>query len=120
MSGINQQRQTVREKISFEEHALGLHAEELNDALTGNLRDFIGKLVEAELSFPEDHRAAAKIELKPVPGYCDDATLEIGFFYERPETDEELADRLRSEGDRAKHADAKERREYARLKAKFG
>lgn len=80
------------------------------DDLVGFVAWFQGKLQ----TVPEQYRSAVHIGL--------DVGLSI--YYDRPETGDEMAARLESERERREHRqeqiEANERREYERLKAKFG
>lgn len=109
MTETNTQRQAVREKVDFDE-----------DALTGKISDVIAALQAAQASVPEEYRAGAGIEVEAHGGYEGSASLSAEVFYERPETDAEMSGRLWFAGRREKQTDAQERREYERLRAKFG
>lgn len=78
------------------------------------LQDFIQQVSQA---VPEQYRDKAVVEFSG-GGYEESGSFRI--TYTRPETDEEVSDRVRQALDYARSSIAAERNQYLRLKAKFG
>lgn len=87
-----------------------------DDSLLGAIEYLEGILEQV----PAEHRDDCRMRISSVMGYesCHNATIEI--YYDRPETENETAQRLKQEiADRARQ-EAQERAAYERLKQKFG
>lgn len=103
-----------------------MERKQVNDELHLYLSDFDGwswescreALLERIDSLPEEHRSGAVFDYEPGGGPYDDPTR-VCFRFKRDETDEEVAGRLQREKYYAQKADAQDREEYERLKAKF-
>lgn len=81
------------------------------------LIEVISKLQAALEVIPQEFRNTAVLNIK---GYGDYASVSSSIYFQRPETDAEFADRKRWL-DSLKHDDeARDRREFERLKGKFG
>jgi hypothetical protein len=88
-----------------------------------HLSDFIGELQALLASIPEEHRDNASIDFDCTGSDWDCSRGELSIQYSRPKTEDELR-KEREDADREKlrrkaAEAAQERREYARLKAKF-
>ena len=68
---------------------------------------------------PEEHRATAKIEIDSVGGYEGEHYARIQIYYDRPETDDEMAERETYERRYQEEVVAKELQTLAALKAKY-
>jgi hypothetical protein len=75
-------------------------------------------LQEALATIPEEYRGTAKLNFSASGDYA--SLSGGGVTYLRPETDEELADRRRWLKETDGESEANERRQFERLKAKFG
>lgn len=86
----------------------------------GSMRITLADLEKAIAKVPAEHRAAASIL---VTCYGDYASAYISLWYGREETEEERRQRENEEREReqryAAEREAREKAEYARLKAKF-
>lgn len=103
--------------------SVDLHDEQDFEDLTGNLAEVIAWLQETLNEAPEEFRPAVKIE---VECYCwsdGESDLTCKIYYERPETDAEMAARIeqdrREERARRAHTEAEERAVLAALKKKY-
>ena len=80
-----------------------------------SLSDFMATLNEAVGKIPEEHKAAARVEL----GEGGDSCGTLAISYEREETDEEIAARKMRDEQHKMQLTANEFAIYHRLKAKF-
>jgi hypothetical protein len=101
-------RQTIRKTLHFH-----------RTALTGRVVDVIAALQLAAEQAPVEHRDAVQLEVVLDEDY-QGPEIAARLFYERPETDAEIADRERQARQRIASLEAIERETYERLKAKFG
>ena len=69
---------------------------------------------------PGEYRDSAFVFFKGHPIYEDDAYVSISIGYERLETDEEVAARIKVGNDRETEIKRRELRELERLRAKYG
>ena len=77
-------------------------------------------LAEALAEVPEEFRADAKVEFGAESGYDGDVNRTMKFYYRRPETEEEFADRVHARALNILRDEARERQMFERLQAKFG
>ena len=77
---------------------------------------FSGKLE----AIPAEYRATAKVEIESVASYEDSHYAHIVIYYDRPETDDEMAAREAEELRHQEAQKAQELRTLAALKAKYG
>lgn len=91
----------------------------LNDRGDGQMPidDFLGSLTAAIEAVPAEYRSTVRLAWET--GY-EDYIPQYRVEYDRPETDEELAGRRAWEQVYRRDAEEREKREYARLTAKFG
>lgn len=82
-----------------------------------SVANFLAYINDAAASIPEEHRAAAKVEMYD-PGY--DGPTSLRMTYEGPESPETVAERVRQCEKYAAQSRADERKAYERLKEKFG
>ena len=68
---------------------------------------------------PDKYRGVAKVDCSTITSY-DCSQLEVEVYYYRDETDEEEADRLKSEENKRKFIEKGELLQLERLKAKYG
>jgi hypothetical protein len=86
----------------------------------GSLKRVIESLIAIRESIPAEFRERARCEISSTGGYEGSHYATIEVSYERPETPEETANREENAGRARALADAKQRAEYDKLKAKFG
>lgn len=82
----------------------------------GPVMDVVAKLQVELLAIPEEYRDSAGVAVKM---YENIAAPYVEIYYERPEDDEEYANRVADEEQKATAQAEKERRVYEYLKAKF-
>lgn len=87
---------------------------------TTKLAAFRQWLADAEAKIPEEYRSTATIEIDSIGGYEGEHHAEVIIAYWRPETDDEMAERLDREARQRAHQEARERDTLERLKAKYG
>ncbi len=81
----------------------------------------IGTWAEQYLSdVPAEFRDSVNIDISSTGGYEGSHYAYIEIYYYRPETDEEMDERIRQETDSLAKYENNERQKYAELKAKFG
>lgn len=95
------------------------------DEMRTSLSDAISWLQELESKVPAEYRADATFEIEQEHDYYGgSSSLSVRVFYERPETDEEMADRIAHDAENAAAARAmnekRERAIYEELRRKFG
>ena len=79
----------------------------------------IAYLTDVLNAIPAEYRDTARLEIDSVGGYGGEHHAEVAVYYERPETDEELAER-KAEAKASKAAEEeRERRTLAALQAKY-
>lgn len=81
----------------------------------GDVIDWLTKLL---ASIPAEHQASARFEVESYSEYDSDKAV-VRVTYTRPETDEELAERIAEEKERRQRNEAQERRQLDALKAKY-
>jgi hypothetical protein len=86
----------------------------------GKLDDVIGSLVKIREEIPEEYRASAECVIESESGYEDSHYATILVTYSRPETDDEVTKRLKSELIRNEQAEKEERAAFERLQKKYG
>lgn len=79
-----------------------------------NVTEFQAWLVSQLEKAPEEHRSALKIEW-----LVEENTIVMNLYYERTETDEEFAARVRARADETIREETQELRQYQQLRAKF-
>ena len=86
-----------------------------------NLADFQAWLAVAVAEVPEEFRATAILEFTAKPGR-EDGGVERGvqFYYVRPATEVEFADRVHARALNILRDEARERQQFERLQAKYG
>ena len=72
------------------------------------------------LTIPAEYLHKATVELSSSSGYDDCHYPRITIEYERPESDDEMADRTRTNDRERKARESRERAQYEELKKKFG
>ena len=111
-------RETIKQVVHREEGAFGSSA-----GLPENLRAAIAWLQEKLDSLPLEMRDGATLEIEGGDAWGS-PVVEVTIEGRRPETDEEMADRLRMEAARQANAllikEANERAAYEALKRKYG
>lgn len=112
-------RRTVTKVIYEEEGRYGV-----KDPIPENLSDLIAWLQDKLYSLPEDMQGAAVCEIDARTSWEDSAVLEIKIEGRRPETDAEMAQRLREEVAtrelKLRDQEANERAAYEALRKKYG
>ena len=86
----------------------------------GKLDDVIGSLAKIREEIPEEYRASAECVIESESGYEDSHCATILVTYSRPETDDEVTKRLKSELIRKEQAEKEERAAFERLQKKYG
>lgn len=86
----------------------------------GSLDAVIASLEAIRESIPEPYRAGARCGIDSESGYEGSHYASIKITYRRPETDEEVVERLQQQDVEKMLAEEKERAELARLKKKLG
>jgi hypothetical protein len=89
------------------------------DEFEETLDEFIEWIKEEASKVPEEFRDSIRVRGENEYGECDHYTI-VTARYERPETDDEMNNRIISEGQRRKYKLSRELCEYNRLKAIFG
>ena len=90
-------------------------AKEVYDDVSHNLGEFVNWLSDQVDLIPREYLKTAEIEFESKYEYGDDYGTRITIFYNRPETDDEMAKREKEVSDRIDD----ERRLYERLKLKY-
>lgn len=113
------ERLTIKIDVSPERKIYGslIQDNEYGDSTLDNVVAWLGELRE---QVPEEFRSNIKIKVDSHEGYEGSHSATIHVYYNRPETDDELAKRERLEAKRIKNAQAYELSELARLKQKYG
>lgn len=83
------------------------------------LADAIAWLNDKLESIPAEYRDSATIEIDSVSSWEDSHYASITITYTRPETDDEVCERVDRERRMAAHREAQERATYEALKRKF-
>jgi hypothetical protein len=84
------------------------------------LEEFIRFLQTLYSKIPTEHVASAKIEIDSVGGYEGEHHAELSVHYERPETPQERAARIREWQAEDAAEEERERKQLAQLRAKYG
>ena len=86
-----------------------------------NLVEFQAWLSAAVAEVPEEFRATAVLEFTAESGYeAGDIERGMRFYYVRPATEVEFAERLHARALNILRDEARDRRQFERLQAKFG
>ena len=106
-------------RLAFERRSITIEVFNEYGETDWTLEEFLGAITAAVAKVPEALRATATVALEG--DYEETTSLKISF--ERPETDQEYAERTRAmlswATTRKAHTEADERELYARLKAKY-
>lgn len=107
-----------REMVTVKVRDIGHHS---FDEMPTTIEHWIEWLTEAREKVPEQYRHGLSCVLDYEAGSYDSSdSADFVISYERPETDEEMTARVKSGIEYVNRTSAAERREYDRLKAKFG
>ena len=71
-------------------------------------------------TIPPEHLAKATIEVGSTSSYDNSTYARIQIHYDRPESDDEMADRTRTNDRERRAKELRERTKYEALKKKFG
>lgn len=121
VSNPSLQKTTIRETLVFESSESWRSD---NNQLPMRLPAFVAWMKEVLEDVPEEFRDSVVVELEHEGDYDGPGYAEFHIYYDRDETDEELADRenerIARQESEARAQEGRERAEFERLKAKFG